>query len=55
MRELTENEVEMVSGGGLSLNEGATLILGLGAIGGPATFAFAFPIAASLYYLSNDC
>jgi len=52
MRELNVNEVMVVSGGGLDPNEGAGLILALGAIGGPATFAFALPIAAALYYIS---
>jgi hypothetical protein len=53
MRELNVNEIEEVSGGGLSFNEAGTLILGLGAAGGPLTFAFAFPIAAALYWTSN--
>lgn len=53
MRQLETREVEEVVGGVLSANEGATLILALGAIGGAATFGFAFPIAAALYYLSN--
>ena len=52
MRELSMNEVEMVSGGELTPDEGAGLILAIGAIGGPATFAFALPIAAALYIVS---
>lgn len=54
MRELDVNEIEMVSGGRLSANEGAGLILALGAMGGPATFLFAAPIALGLYYLSKE-
>ncbi|MDA9298560.1 hypothetical protein N9740_06130 [Pseudomonadales bacterium] len=53
MRDLSKDEVTQVSGGGLSFNEGAGLILAVGAMGGPATFAFAAPIALSLYWLSN--
>ncbi|MBQ5946642.1 hypothetical protein [Massilia sp. ST3] len=52
MQELNTNEIEMASGGKLSWDEGATLILALGAMGGPATFAFGFPIAAAMFYLS---
>ena len=52
MRELNLNEIEQVNGAGLSFDDGATLILATGAMGGPATFAFALPIAAALYYLS---
>ena len=50
MRELTQSEMAEVSGGRLSFNEGAALILAAGAIGGPVTFAFAFPIATAMYY-----
>ncbi len=53
MQELNFSEVEAVSGAGLSANEAASLILAVGAIGGPATFCFAAPIAMSLYYLSE--
>lgn len=53
MRELTLNELEDVSGGELSFNEGAGLILAVGAVGTMATFAFALPIAAALLYLSD--
>jgi len=52
MRELNVHEVKVVSGGALDVGEGASLILALGAVGGPATFAFAFPIAMALYYLT---
>ena len=52
MRELEQHELEQVSGGRLSFSEGAALILAAGAIGGPATFAFSFPIAAALYYVT---
>ncbi len=59
MRELNVNEIEQVSGGikkgregGISFSEGAGLILALGAFGGPITFAFAFPIATALFYVS---
>jgi len=52
MRELTQKEIEMVGGGELTTDEAAGLILTLGAIGTPATFAFALPIAVALYILS---
>lgn len=52
MYELTDVESTMVGGGRLTFNEGAGLILALGAIGGPATLAFAFPIAFAMYQVS---
>ena len=52
MRELTQSELAEVSGGRISFNEGAALILAAGAIGGPATFAFAFPIAVAMYHVT---
>ena len=54
MKELSQQEIIQVSGGGLSANEAGGLILALGAIGGVATFAFAFPIAGALYFLSGS-
>ena len=51
MRELNMKEIEAVSGGEMTPSEGAGLILALGAAGGPATMAFAFPIAAALLML----
>jgi bacteriocin-like protein len=51
MKVLTQAELRQVSGGELTPDEGATLILALGAAGGPATFAFGAPIALALYYL----
>jgi hypothetical protein len=52
MQTLTEEQIANVSGGVLSADDGASLILALGAMGGPATFCFALPIAGALYYLS---
>lgn len=51
---LTTQELKKLNGGDVGTidpGEGATLILALGAMGGPATFAFALPIAVSLYLL----
>ena len=53
MRELSNEEVNQVAGGSLSFNEGASLILAVGAMGGPATFALAVPIAFSLFWVSK--
>lgn len=51
MNELSMSEVEQVSGGALDFAEGAALVLAVGAMGGPATFAFALPIAGAMFYL----
>ncbi len=51
MRELNMNEIKAVSGGEMTPSEGASMILALGAAGGPATMAFALPIAAALLLL----
>lgn len=52
MRELSVDEIKNVKGGELSWGEGATMILALGAAGGPVTFAFAAPIALAMYIVS---
>lgn len=52
MQILTEQQIANVSGGVIDADEGADMILASGAMGGPATFCFALPIAAALYYLS---
>ena len=52
MQILTEEQIARVGGGVIDANEGADMILALGAMGGPATFCFALPIAAALFYLS---
>lgn len=50
MRELTKQEIEMVSGG-LDMETGALAILTL-STATPVTFAFGAPIAAAMLYTS---
>ena len=52
IRELSENEIDMVSGG-LDAETGGLTIIALGIAGGPATAAFALPIGFALLYLSS--
>ena len=52
MRELTQREIAEVCGGRLDFREAANLILAAGSFGGPTTFLFALPIAASMYYVT---
>lgn len=52
MRAMNAFEVSQVSGGGeLSNGEAGTLVLALGAAGGPATLALAIPVAAMLFLM----
>lgn len=51
MRELTENELEQISGG-LSWTEGGLTILTLSAVS-PVTFAFGAPIAAGMLTVAH--
>lgn len=52
MRTLNAAELAQVSGGGeLSNDEAGTLVLALGALGGPATLVLAIPVAATLYLM----
>lgn len=50
MRELTLNELEAVSGGGLSHYEAAMLTLGLMAIGASSPIVIGVGVGALIYY-----
>jgi hypothetical protein len=52
VRELTQEEVELVSGG-LDAGTGGVTIIGLGFAGGPATALFGLAIGGSLLYLDT--
>jgi len=54
MRELTPEEVETVSGGGLDASTAGVAIIGLGLTGGIATALFALPIGFALLYADSD-
>jgi len=53
IRELSENEIEMVSGG-LDAETAGLAIIALGVSGGVATAAFGLPIGFALLYLASQ-
>jgi hypothetical protein len=53
LRELSEHEVELVSGGALDFSSAGIAIIGLGFVGGPATGLFGLAVGGSLLYLDN--
>lgn len=53
IRELSEDEVALVSGGGLSFSGAGLAIVGLGITGGLGTAAFGLAVGGSLLYLDN--
>lgn len=50
MRELTEQEVEQVSGG-LDWGDGGTAVIAIGFVGGPATALFGMAVGGAMLYM----
>lgn len=50
MRELNSLELQQVSGGALSMKEGAALIIGISSFS-PVTAAFGYPIGFAMLYV----
>ncbi len=53
IRELSDDEVELVSGGSLSFSSAGVSIIALGLAGGPATGAFGLLVGGSMLYVDN--